>query len=52
MHGVTRVEKGFLTVPDTPGIGVELDEAEMTKHPYGMNRFLRLFEDGWERRDS
>jgi hypothetical protein len=29
---------------------VELDEAEMAKHPYGQDYFLRLFEDGWERR--
>jgi len=52
MSGVPRVEDGYLTVPDAPGIGVELNEAEMAKHPYGQNKFLRLFEDGWERRDS
>ena len=35
---------------DAPGIGVELDEAEIAKHPYGQTNFLRLFEEGWERR--
>jgi galactonate dehydratase len=50
MHGVPRVKQGYLEPPDAPGIGVELDEAELAKHPYGQDNFLRLFEDGWERR--
>lgn len=50
MHGVPRVKSGYLVAPDTPGIGVELDEEEMAKHPYGQDKFLRLFEDGWEMR--
>jgi galactonate dehydratase len=52
MHGVPRVEDGYLEPPDAPGIGVELDEAEMAKYPYGPNNFMRLFEEGWERRRS
>ncbi len=52
MHGVPRVVNGALPVPDAPGIGVELDEEEMARHPYGENAFLRLFEDGWERREA
>jgi galactonate dehydratase len=50
MHGVPRVKEGYLTPSDAPGLGVELDEAEMVKHPYGQDNFLRLFEEGWERR--
>ncbi len=50
MHGVPRVNDGYLEVSDAPGIGVELDEAEVVKHPYGQDYFLRLFEEGWERR--
>ena len=50
MRGVPRVKDGYLEVPDAPGIGVELDEKEMARHPYGQNKFLRLFEDGWEKR--
>ena len=50
MHGVPRVQDGYLVPSDKPGIGVELDEAEMAKYPYGQDNFLRLFEDGWERR--
>ncbi len=50
MRGVPQVREGYLEPSDAPGIGVELDEAEMAKHPYGETNFLRLFEEGWERR--
>jgi galactonate dehydratase len=51
MHGVPRVHDGHIEPSDAPGIGVELDEEEMAKHPYGQDNFLRLFEDGWEQRE-
>jgi galactonate dehydratase len=50
MRGVPRVHDGHLEPLDAPGLGVELDEAEMARHPYGQNNFLRLFDEGWERR--
>jgi galactonate dehydratase len=50
MRGVPRVKAGYLEPSDAPGIGVEFDEKEMAKHPYGPNNFLRLFENGWEKR--
>jgi galactonate dehydratase len=50
MDGVPRVRNGVLDVPDAPGIGVELNEDEMAKYPYGQDKFLRLFEEGWETR--
>lgn len=50
MHGVPPVVDGHIEPSDAPGLGVELDEAEMAKHPYGADNFMRLFEDGWERR--
>jgi len=50
MHGVPRVKAGYLEPSDAPGIGVELDEQEIARHPYGQDYFLRLFEDGWESR--
>lgn len=52
MRGVPRIKAGYLEPSDAPGIGVEFDEQEMAKHPYGPNNFLRLFEDGWEKRTS
>lgn len=51
LTGVPRVKDGYVTVPDTPGWGVELNEEEAAKHPYGERNFLRLFEEGWEKRD-
>jgi galactonate dehydratase len=50
LTGVPRVENGYISVPDTPGWGVELNEDEATKHPYNDTYFLRLFEEGWETR--
>ena len=50
MRGVPRVVNGYLEPSAAPGIGVELDAAEIAKHPYGQTNFLRLFEEGWERR--
>ena len=51
LEGFLRVENGSLAMPDAPGLGVELDEDEARKHPYGKSNFLRMFEPGWERRD-
>ena len=51
IEGTPRVENGYLTVPDRPGWGVELNEAEAAKYPYGEKNFLRLFEEGWETRE-
>ena len=50
--GVPRVKDGYLKPGDEPGIGVELNRDEAAKHPYGQNNFLRLFEDGWETRET
>jgi galactonate dehydratase len=50
LSGVPRVQDGYLNVPDAPGWGVELNEAEAEKHPYGEKNFLRLFQEGWETR--
>jgi galactonate dehydratase len=50
LTGVPRVARGYLEVPTTPGWGVELNESEAAKHPYGATNFLRLFDEGWETR--
>ncbi len=48
--GVPRVVDGCIEPPDASGIGVELNEEEAARHPYGEDKFIRLFEPGWERR--
>lgn len=50
LSGVPRVKDGYLEVPHAPGWGVELNEAEVEKRPYGEKNFLRLFQEGWETR--
>jgi len=49
--GIGEARDGDLEPADALGIGVELDEKEMAKQPYGQDKFLRLFEEGWERRE-
>ena len=50
LSGYPKVVDGYLTASEAPGIGVELDEKAAAAHPYDENNFLRLFDDGWERR--
>ncbi len=49
-RGVPPVKDGYIEPSDAPGIGVELDEEEAARHPYGEDKFIRLFEPGWEDR--
>ena len=52
LTGFLRVEDGYLEMPDTPGIGVDLNEQEAKKPPYGKSNFLRMFRPDWEKRDT
>ena len=47
-----EVIDGRLQVSDRPGLGVELNWAELEKHPYQAASFLPLFAPGWERREG
>ena len=33
-----RFEKGYMTIDDTPGIGIDIDEKAAKKYPYAMAR--------------
>jgi len=48
--GAPKVKDGYIEPTETPGHGVTLNEKEAEKYPYGPQNFLRLFEEGWERR--
>lgn len=42
-----KVEKGYLLIPDKPGIGVELNDEALEKYPYIPRKFVtRLHKDG------
>jgi len=44
---VTRLKDGYLLVPETPGIGVELNEDGIKKHPFRQHGGpVKLREDG------
>lgn len=45
-----RVENGYISIPETPGLGIDLNLEEIAKHPYRQEHFLPLFKPGWERR--
>jgi galactonate dehydratase len=46
------VVDGRLQIPDGPGLGTDLNWAELDKHPYQASNFLPLFAVGWERREG
>ena len=47
VKGALKAENGYLIIPDTPGIGVELAEDAQERHPYRPRGVrTRLHEDG------
>lgn len=48
----SEVIDGRITIPNRPGLGVELNWKELEKHPYEVSNFLPLFAPGWERREG
>jgi hypothetical protein len=47
-----HVVDGRIAVPDGPGLGTDVNWAEIEKHPYQVSNFLPLFAPGWERREG
>ena len=45
-----KVVDGYIPIPDTPGLGIDLNIEEIAKHPYQQENALPLFKPGWERR--
>jgi galactonate dehydratase len=42
-----KLERGYVIVPDRPGIGVEIDEDVLTEYPYGPRKITGdFYEDG------
>jgi galactonate dehydratase len=41
---------GHLSLPDAPGLGIELNRDVALAHPYDPRAYLNIFQDGWEKR--
>jgi galactonate dehydratase len=38
-----RIEGGYVALPEGPGLGVAVNEAEAIKHPFQQEEILRYF---------
>jgi galactonate dehydratase len=45
-----RIENGWMHVPSGPGLGIDINEKEVAKHPVTNDEDFNLFSDGWEDR--
>jgi galactonate dehydratase len=41
---------GHLSLPDAPGLGIELNDEVAKAHPYDPKAFLNIHAEGWEKR--
>jgi len=41
---------GHLSLPESPGLGIDLNLEAVKEHPYDPNAFFNLHEEGWEKR--
>jgi galactonate dehydratase len=48
--GWNPVERGELLVPDSPGLGIDIDEQAIASHPYVKNPFPSLWDRDWSDR--
>jgi galactonate dehydratase len=47
VHGWRGIERAKYLLPEKPGLGIELDEATIAKHPYQKHAFPSLWDDRW-----
>lgn len=45
--GWNPIRDGEFLLPDAPGLGIELDEAVISQHPYVQNAFPSLWDGDW-----
>ena len=43
-------KNGHLSLPDAPGLGIDLNDAVALAHPYDPDAYLDVHTEGWERR--
>jgi len=49
-HPAIDPANGHLSLPDAPGLGIELNEGVARAHPYDPKAYLDIHTEGWERR--
>lgn len=47
VQGWNPIRQGAFHLSDRPGLGLELDESEILRHPYVKNSFPSLWDDRW-----
>ena len=45
-----NAENGHLSLPDAPGLGLDLDTDVALEHPYAESAYLNIHQVGWEKR--
>lgn len=50
--GTPRVVNGYLSLPDGPGLGIDLNEAVLAEHPYRAGVFFNEYAVDWHKRKS
>lgn len=43
-------ENGHLSLPEAPGLGIDLNVDVIREHPYDPNAYLNIYKEGWEKR--
>ena len=49
-HPTVNPDNGHLSLPDTPGLGIDLNIGAIKEHPYDPNAYLNVHAEGWEKR--
>jgi len=49
-HPSIDPENGHLSLPEAPGLGIDLNVGAVKEHPYDPQALLNIFESGWEKR--
>ena len=49
-HPTINPADGHLSLPDGPGLGIELDDEVALAHPYDPKAYLNVHSQGWEKR--
>lgn len=49
-HPSVDAKTGHLSLPDAPGLGIDLDIDVVKQHPYDAHAYLNVHTEGWEQR--